>query len=86
MLPNDKIIWDTANDEEFDGLASLPTRQVITEDQFKQLSKGVKALLPWPLLLLSIMHTIVRSVQSIELWYWAIWTTIIGLKNLLQLL
>jgi hypothetical protein len=43
MLPNDKNIWDTAYDEEFDGLASLPTWQ-ITEDQFKQLSKGVKAL------------------------------------------
>jgi hypothetical protein len=44
MLPTDKTIWDAAYDEEFDGLASLPTWQVITEDQFKKLSTGVKAL------------------------------------------
>jgi hypothetical protein len=34
MIPGDKDIWDAAYDEEFDGLASLPTWQVITEDQF----------------------------------------------------
>jgi hypothetical protein len=44
MLPTDKTIWDAAYDEEFDGLASLPTWQVVNEDQFKQLSKGIKAL------------------------------------------
>jgi hypothetical protein len=44
MLPTDKTIWDAAYDEEFDGLASLPTWQVVNEDQFKQLSKGIIAL------------------------------------------
>jgi hypothetical protein len=40
MDPNYKIVWDTAYDEEYDGLESLPTWEVITEDQYKQLSKG----------------------------------------------
>jgi hypothetical protein len=44
MIPGDKDIWDATYDEEFDGLASLPNWQVITEDQFQQLSKGVKVL------------------------------------------
>ncbi len=44
MNHGDKNIWDAAYDEEFDGLSSLPTWQVITEEQFRQLSKGVKAL------------------------------------------
>jgi hypothetical protein len=37
-------IWQAAYDEEFDGLSSLPTWEVITEDQYKQMCKGVKAL------------------------------------------
>jgi len=44
MDPNYKIVWDTAYDEEYDGLESLPTWEVITEDQYKQLSKGRWAL------------------------------------------
>jgi hypothetical protein len=44
MSPNDQDIWHAAYDEEFDGLNSLPTWDVLTEDQFKRLSKGIKAL------------------------------------------
>jgi len=44
MTTNDKNIWDAAYNEEYDGLAGIPTWEVITEQQFKQLSKGVKPL------------------------------------------
>jgi len=44
LSSNDKKIWDEAYAEEYDGLASLPTWEVITEEQFKLLSKGRKAL------------------------------------------
>lgn len=44
MSSNDKQIWDDAYDEEYDGLANIPTWEVITETQFKLLSKGVKPL------------------------------------------
>jgi hypothetical protein len=40
----DKSIWDEAYLEEYEGLSSLPTWEVLTEQQFKTLSKGVKAL------------------------------------------
>jgi hypothetical protein len=45
MSSSDKDTWDAAYAEEYDGLASLPTWEVITEEQFKLLSKGKKALL-----------------------------------------
>jgi hypothetical protein len=44
MSPEDKQIWDHAYGEEYDGLAALPTWEVLTEKEFKYLSKGVKAL------------------------------------------
>jgi hypothetical protein len=44
MSSNDKSIWDAAYDEEFDGLTGIPTWEVLTEQQFKQLSKGAKPL------------------------------------------
>jgi hypothetical protein len=44
MSPEDKSIWNLAYLEEYDGLASLPTWEVLTEAQFKTLSKGIKAL------------------------------------------
>jgi hypothetical protein len=44
MCPSDKVIWDDAYLEEYDGLSSLPTWEVLTETQYKVLSKGVKAL------------------------------------------
>ena len=40
----DKQIWDDAYSEEFDGLSDLPTWEVLTEHEFKQLNNGVKAL------------------------------------------
>jgi hypothetical protein len=40
----DKLIWGAAYDEEFYGLNNLPTWEVLTESQFKLLSKGVKPL------------------------------------------
>jgi hypothetical protein len=42
--PADKLIWDAAYDEEYDGLGSLPTWEIISEDQYHLLSKGKKAL------------------------------------------
>jgi hypothetical protein len=50
--PEDKQIWDTAYDEEYDGLELLPTWEVITEEQYMHLSKGKRALptLLWLLL------------------------------------
>ena len=44
MSPGDKQIWDAAYDEEYDGLESLPTWEIVTEAQYKKLSKGKKAL------------------------------------------
>jgi hypothetical protein len=40
----DKQTWDDAYSEEFDGLSHLPTWEVLTENEFKQLSNGIKAL------------------------------------------
>ncbi len=44
MNSNDKGIWDAAYDEEYDGLESLPTWEVISEDEYRQLPKGQRAL------------------------------------------
>jgi hypothetical protein len=44
MPPMDKAIWDSAYDKEYNGLNNLPTWEVLTENQFRSLSKGVKAL------------------------------------------
>jgi len=44
MSTTDQQIWNAAYDEEFDGLASLPTWEVLTEDQYRKLGVGVKAL------------------------------------------
>jgi len=40
----DRAIWDSAYDEEYDGFVSLPTWEVVSEADFKQLSKGKRAL------------------------------------------
>jgi hypothetical protein len=37
-------IWNAAYDKEFDGLSSIPTWEVVSEEQFKQLNKLVKPL------------------------------------------
>jgi len=44
MSHADQNIWTAAYDEEFDGLSSLPTWDIITEDQFHCLGNGIKAL------------------------------------------
>jgi hypothetical protein len=44
MSSSDKAIWDEAYLEEYDGLSSLPTWEVLTESEFQILSKGDKAL------------------------------------------
>jgi len=44
MNDNDASIWNSAYDEEYDGLMSLPTWEVISEEEFKTMSKGMKAL------------------------------------------
>jgi hypothetical protein len=44
MNATDRKIWDDAYFEELDGLSDLPTWEILTEAEFKSLSKGVKAL------------------------------------------
>jgi hypothetical protein len=44
MTEGDKKIWDDAYNEEYDGLADIPTWEVISDSQFKLLSKGVRPL------------------------------------------
>jgi len=44
MVEKDKMIWDEAYNEEFDGLSFLPTWEVLTESEFKKLGSHTKAL------------------------------------------
>lgn len=44
LTPEDQAIWDAAYDKEYNGLMSLPTWEVISEEEFKQLSKGMKSI------------------------------------------
>jgi hypothetical protein len=44
LSSSDKNIWDDAYFEEYDGLSSHPTWEVLTEDQYKSLYIGVKTL------------------------------------------
>ncbi len=44
MSTGDQEVWFAAYDEEFDGLNTIPTWDIITEDQFRRLGKNVKAL------------------------------------------
>jgi len=44
LCPSDKSIWDNAYFEEYDGLSSLPTWEVLSEAQYKSLYKDVKSL------------------------------------------
>jgi hypothetical protein len=44
MSSNDQHIWHQAHDEEYDGLTSIPTWEVITEQEFRSLNKGIKPL------------------------------------------
>jgi len=42
--PNDKAVWDSTYDKEYDGLSSLPTWEVVSEETYHKMSKGAKAL------------------------------------------
>jgi hypothetical protein len=44
LSSTDKQIWDAAYNEEYDGLVSLPSWEVLSEVEFQKLSKGKKAL------------------------------------------
>ncbi len=44
MSSTDKSIWDQAYDDEYDGLTSILTWDIISEQQFRTLSKGIKPL------------------------------------------
>jgi len=44
MHCNDQVIWNEAYNEEYDDLVSIPTWGVLSESQFKLLSKGAKPL------------------------------------------
>jgi hypothetical protein len=44
MDSNDKLIWDVTYNKEYDGLVSLPTWDILTEEQFRCISKGKRAL------------------------------------------
>jgi len=49
LSASDKTIWQAAYDEEYDGLFSIPTWEVISEDEFKKLHKSVKPLPSMPI-------------------------------------
>jgi hypothetical protein len=44
LSAQDQTIWQEAYDEEYDGLSSIPTWEVVTEEEFKALNKSVKPL------------------------------------------
>ena len=44
MSTDDREIWDAAYSKEYDGLAFIPTWEVLMDSQFKLLSKGRKSL------------------------------------------
>lgn len=44
LHPSDKVIWDEAYNEEYDGLVLLPSWEIVSEDEYIRLSKGKKAL------------------------------------------
>jgi hypothetical protein len=44
MLSTDKTFWDAAYDEEYDGLTSLTSWEILSEDEYYKLRKGCKAL------------------------------------------
>ena len=44
MHCNDQVIWNEAYNEEYNSLVSIPTWEVLSESQFKLLSKGAKPL------------------------------------------
>jgi hypothetical protein len=44
LSAQDQTIWQEAYDEEYDGLSSIPTWEVVTEEEFKALKKSVKPL------------------------------------------
>jgi hypothetical protein len=44
MLSTDKTFWDAAYDKEYDGLTSLPSWEILSEDEYYKLRKGCKAL------------------------------------------
>ncbi len=68
LSSSDKNIWDDAYFEEYDGLCSLPSWEVVTERQYLKISKGRRALPTMaPFLRLNMMHTTSRSEQNTEL-------------------
>jgi hypothetical protein len=74
MDANDKIIWDTAYNEEYDNLVPLPTWEIITEKQYHKLSKGKRAL----------PTIVILNEPNIDCFILVIMTTIHGLRKLLQ--
>jgi hypothetical protein len=44
LSSTDQMIWNAAYHEEYDGLISLPSWEVISEDEFQKLNRGKKAL------------------------------------------
>lgn len=65
MSVGDKQIWDSAYSEEYDGLSSLPTWEILSEAQFQTLSKGVKALPS--MAIATIKYDNFQNEQNIEL-------------------
>jgi hypothetical protein len=85
MSSTDKSIWDAAYDEEYDGLESLPIWEIVTEQQYHQLSQGRKALPTMAIATIKYDAHNCLNVQNIVLLFWVIWTTTLGLKKQLQL-
>jgi hypothetical protein len=69
FAPSDKKIWDVAYFEEYNGLCSLPSWEVVTERQYLKISKGRRSLPTMaPFLRLNMLHTISRSERNTGLW------------------
>jgi hypothetical protein len=68
LSSSDKLIWDEAYSEEYNGLSALPTWEVLTEQEFKHLSNGVKAL-PSMAIATIKYDSCDQSVLNIGSWY-----------------
>ncbi len=85
LSPSDQEIWNDAYAEEYDGLASIPTWEIITEEQFKLLNKGRKVLPTMAIATIKYDANNRPSEQNTELLFLEIWTIILGPRRLPQL-
>jgi len=61
-----KLIWDEAYNEEYDGFVSLLTWEVVSEAQYHQLSKGKHALHTMVIAIFNTMNIIIQKERNIS--------------------